>query len=56
MIQNIIKRKNDRLYIKQKGYDNSFNSLSNMQDMQGVLKKVTHKESHIHSVFYHNLI
>lgn len=32
-IQNIIKIKGDRVYIKWKGYDNSFSSLINVQDI-----------------------
>ena len=33
-IENIIKRKGDRLYVKWKGYDNSFNSWIDKKDLQ----------------------
>ena len=32
-IEKVIKRKGDKLYVKWKGYDNSFNSLSDKKDL-----------------------
>ena len=32
-IEKILKRKGDKLYVKWKGYDNSFNSWSNKKDI-----------------------
>ena len=32
-IENVIKRKGDKLYVKKKGYDNSFNSWINKKDI-----------------------
>ena len=33
-IENIIKRKGDKLYVKQKGYDKSFNSWIDKKDLE----------------------
>ena len=32
-IEKVIKRKGDKLYVKWKGYDNSFNSLTDKKDL-----------------------
>ena len=32
-MENVIKRKGDKLYVKWKGYDNSFNNCINKKDM-----------------------
>ena len=40
-IEKILKRKGDKLYVKQKGYDNSFNI--------GLIEKISYKNESIHS-------